>query len=329
MSSSTTNITIPGVVATHVVAKSEVELGNGDLTLIVAAPQASGATVETTPILTLTVGKAAFPLFNNTDFGTVAGDERLYVFSPQVGEKVGYVKLTLPEGVKDEGSEFAQLQEQFEKVLVDHGLLKDGIAATGDNVGRSVQETAGSAARKIRGGTAEYLADHPPTTDPATFTQTTHNVTSSSASATDSIYTVATKLGTVVGNVASSAGAWVTSKVPTTQETTDTLNQVGDAYTSTTGGIAAGVGQLKATMTEATGQVVENEWGREARDVGGDLAGSVGNITGSVGQAASVASGATVFDGGLKGAIEMENKQQLEMNREARQTSGQWQDVPV
>lgn len=37
-----------------------------------------------------------------------------------------YVRITLPEGVRQEGSEFQLLQAQFEKILIDHGLLKPG-----------------------------------------------------------------------------------------------------------------------------------------------------------------------------------------------------------
>lgn len=63
------------------------------------------------------------------------------------------MKITLPEGVIQEGTEFAKLQEHFEKILIDHGLLKDGLAAAGDEVERSVKESTGNAARKIRGDT--------------------------------------------------------------------------------------------------------------------------------------------------------------------------------
>ncbi|KAH8105216.1 hypothetical protein BXZ70DRAFT_1004736 [Cristinia sonorae] len=341
MSSQTLALTIPNVTATHVVAKSEVELGKGDLTLITAQPpptQPHAVEIdESAPVLALTVGKAAFQLFKSTDFGTLAGDDRVYVFSPQVGEKVGYVKITLPFGVKEEGSELAKLQEQFEKILVDFGLLKDGVAATGDNIGRTVQEHAGNAARMIRGGTTAYLDENPPTQHPATFTETTHSIASSSASATGSMLAAATTVSTAVGNAASAGGAWLTARtIPTTDENTDTLNQLGDAYASTTGGFASGVQELTDSVSESASRIVENEWGREAREVGGELAGSVGNVGGVVGQAAGVASGASVVGGGLRGAVAMENKQLVEKEKESgvepgevRQTSGHWQEIPV
>ncbi|TCD63799.1 hypothetical protein EIP91_004950 [Steccherinum ochraceum] len=346
MSSQPAAVTIPGVTAIHVVGKSEVELGSGDLTLIALSPPPhKGSTSPTSddgtnPVLALAIGKAAFPLFKSTDFGTLAGDERVYLFSPQVGEKVGYVKVTLPEGVKEEGSEFASLQEQFEKILIDYGLLKDGIAAAGDEIGRGVKESAGSAATKIRGGTAVYLAENPPTQHPATFTQGTHNVTASSESAANSLFSMASKAAGAVGNAASSAGAWVASNtVPTTHENTETLHHAGDAYNASTGGIGSGVSTLKDSVAEATGQIVENEWGREARDVGGNLAGSAGSLSGAAGQTAAIVSGATIVKGGVKGAVETVEMEDLQQKEEdvkrasdeepPRQVSGQWQDVPM
>ena len=96
MTSKAPAVSIPGVTAVHVVGKSEVELGRGDLTLILTQPPVSSPSSSTSisgkdqmPVLALTVGKAAFQLYKTTDFGTVAGDERVYLFSPQVGEKVG------------------------------------------------------------------------------------------------------------------------------------------------------------------------------------------------------------------------------------------------
>ncbi len=48
-----------------------------------------------------------------------------------------YIRITLPEGVEEEGSEFSALQERFEQVLVNYGLLKAGLG--GDEPGgRSV-----------------------------------------------------------------------------------------------------------------------------------------------------------------------------------------------
>lgn len=64
------------------------------------------------------------------------------------------MKITLPEVVTHEPS-FVRLQEKFEQILIDHGLLKTGIEAVGDELGRSVREDAVSTAQAIRETTAE------------------------------------------------------------------------------------------------------------------------------------------------------------------------------
>ena len=59
-----------------------------------------------------------------------------------------YVKVTLPDksnGLTDE------LQEKFEQLLIDHGLLKTGVLAAGDEITRG--EDATSAANYIRKST--------------------------------------------------------------------------------------------------------------------------------------------------------------------------------
>lgn len=46
------------------------------------------------------------------------------------------------------------MQEKFEQLLVDHGLLKTGVLAAGVEISRSVNEDATSAADSIRSSTA-------------------------------------------------------------------------------------------------------------------------------------------------------------------------------
>lgn len=89
-------VSIPGCVAIHVLGETTVELAHGDLALMLtkasdvsapAAPSASSANQH--PLLTLAVGTAAFPLFKTTTFGTMKDDERVYVFTPEIGGEVG------------------------------------------------------------------------------------------------------------------------------------------------------------------------------------------------------------------------------------------------
>ena len=65
-------------------------LSEGTLSLVLI-PQPEHSTE---PVLTLTVGKAAFPLYKSTVFGTLADDSRTYVFTPDVeGVNKGCVRF--------------------------------------------------------------------------------------------------------------------------------------------------------------------------------------------------------------------------------------------
>ncbi|PCH34839.1 hypothetical protein WOLCODRAFT_145533 [Wolfiporia cocos MD-104 SS10] len=176
-------VSIPDTTALHVLGQSTAQLGKGDLTLVLtessglhAPSHPSSEQSEHTPLLTLTVGKAAFPLFSSTVFGTLDNDLRTYVFTPEIGgEKGGYVEISLPEGVQDAGSPFQKLQTRFEQVLVHHGLLKEGIDL-------------------------EAVADVP-------MPSAAHLVTSSSASSTETLARAARRMPTTVSSAAGRAGA--------------------------------------------------------------------------------------------------------------------------
>ena len=59
------------------------------------------------------------------------------------------MKLILPEEVATD-QHLTSLQEQFEQILIDYGLLKAGGEAVGDELGRGVREGAASAVGGIR-----------------------------------------------------------------------------------------------------------------------------------------------------------------------------------
>ena len=89
-------VSIPDCLATHVLGETSADLGHGDLTLMltktteVSAPTApSASSTNQHPLLTISVGSAAFPLFKSTTFGTINDDERVYVFTPEIGGEVG------------------------------------------------------------------------------------------------------------------------------------------------------------------------------------------------------------------------------------------------
>lgn len=64
------------------------------------------------------------------------------------------MKLELPE--KSDRS-IKTAQDKFEEFLIDYGLLKTGVEASGDEVTRSIDEHASAAAQSIRKSTAECV----------------------------------------------------------------------------------------------------------------------------------------------------------------------------
>ena len=73
-------VDIPGCVAAQVLGEETTVLSEGTLSLVVM-PKSDK---EAEPVLTLVVGKSAFPLYKSTVFGTLANDSRTYVFTPEV-----------------------------------------------------------------------------------------------------------------------------------------------------------------------------------------------------------------------------------------------------
>ena len=63
----------------------------------------------------------------------------------------------MPEGVTVEGSPFEKLQTQFEQILVHHSLLKEGVEAVADEIGKSMREGSANAAQGVRESTSEYV----------------------------------------------------------------------------------------------------------------------------------------------------------------------------
>lgn len=66
------------------------------------------------------------------------------------------MKLILPEEVTSD-KHLSNLQGKFEQILIDYGLLKEGVEAVGDELGRSVREGAASVAGSIRQSKSGYV----------------------------------------------------------------------------------------------------------------------------------------------------------------------------
>ena len=119
-----------------------------------------------------------------------------------------------------------------------------------------------------------------------------------SKSASESFFNAATKFGSAVGNAASTAGAWVTSRTtPTAHESVGTLGQGGGRRGSTTRDVAP-----QDTGSEVVEDTIDVE----------DMDGSMEIITGTMARPERT--------GSQEGGKDQRGK---------RQTSGQWHDVPV
>lgn len=227
------------------------------------------------------------------------------------------MKITLPDNSHKSAK---AAQDKFEEMLVDYGLLKTGAEAASDEISRSISEDAAATANSIRQTTAEYvsttllvwikltvigyrfLKENPPTDSPATFPETAHALASGTSSATSTIYNAAQSVSAVVSSAASSAGAFISTSVgagPPSPSTKEAVSSLADAYNS----VAKGVGEVKHAVTDSFGDVVQNEVGQEARDIGGKVVGTVGNVGGAVGQVAEVGTGAVLVSGGVKGVV--------------------------
>lgn len=180
---------------------------------------------------------------------------------------------------------------------------------------------------------SRFLAENPPVAEPATFSSTTHKAADGAASATRTVYGAAQTVSTAVSSAAASAGAWISSQLgPASPSTTESLNTLANAYDAAARGVAAGTADVKDAASEAVGDVVQNEFGPEARDVGGRVTESVGNVGGAVGQVAEIGSGAAIAVAGVKGAVVEENRMQEEMGVfkiQEREESGEWKEVPM
>ena len=228
----------------------------------------------------------------------------------------------LPESTSAQGAtvDLAGLQNQLELILIDHGLLKDGFEAAADELARSVREDSARTAQRIREAREHYLQTHPRTIEPAEFSRAAHNLADSSASGTQSIANVAHRVSGAVMAGAASAGAWIASTfVPTDKETTEQLNSASRGVADVATGVGAGVTEVKDTLKDATGTILENEYGAEAREVVGDVGQSVGNVGAAVGDVATATSGAPIAVAGLQGAASRQDEEQKEKEREANE----------
>lgn len=145
---------IPNCSAVQIINELETPLSKGDLTLqlptVTQQRSADTSTSSAQPILLAFVGTSLFPLFKETTFGTFTQHPRQYGFDFRLSkEATTQVRLILPIDVSE------ALQDRFEEILIQSGLLLDGIRAAGDEIMRGAKEESKVNAAQIEQGTKE------------------------------------------------------------------------------------------------------------------------------------------------------------------------------
>lgn len=105
------------------------------------------------------------------------------------------------------------------------------------------------------------------------------------------------------------------------------MNTLGNAYDAATSGISAGTADVKDAASEAAGDVVQNEFGVETRDVGARVAETVGNFGGAVGQVTESVPIAAVS--GVKGAVQEDRGMEEDIGTFKIQEDSEWKDVSM
>ncbi|KAN0064791.1 hypothetical protein ACQY0O_001848 [Thecaphora frezii] len=190
------------------------------------------------PVLILSVGNATWPLYRSTLFGTHDKDETLYTFlaemSPpkdsddleadsgasnepppssealpatKASSTATWIRLTLPAAVCAYKSPVQVGRDRMEQLLIEHGLLKSGLAAAADEVASSARQSGQQKAERIEAATQRYLDATPSTALPASFSNQTHRATAKTASATATGASYTHAASEAIADLAASAGA--------------------------------------------------------------------------------------------------------------------------
>ena len=135
-------VSIPNCSAHHLLGTEQLPLvSNAVLSLVPVRGSDSRQT------LVLELGESlAFPLDEQTLFGTQSGNASVYLLRPHLQEVVGaqgWIRIELPSAVEDADSALGQLRDRFEDILVEHGfLIATGARAAGDEITSSMKEGA-------------------------------------------------------------------------------------------------------------------------------------------------------------------------------------------
>ncbi|CAE6455323.1 unnamed protein product [Rhizoctonia solani] len=219
-------VSIENCTTVQVLSSQDVPLASGTLYLLPVEPidSASPTTHSTdasSPILTLRIGNAAFPITKATPFYTHTSSSRIYLFAPVLEDvAVGagtYVKITLPEDIATPGSEAEKSRDAFEEVLLNHGLLQEGTAAFADELASGAREAGLKAASSIKEVAKSHTSGPP--AEPSSFSPTTHQIADSAVSGTETVRDYTASASQTISSTGASIGATAGSYLSKATET--------------------------------------------------------------------------------------------------------------
>ncbi|KIO31505.1 hypothetical protein M407DRAFT_131061 [Tulasnella calospora MUT 4182] len=202
----TTIVSIDGCSVAQVLDSGVMPLASGTLDLM-QDPE--------TYVLTVKLQELAFAL-KDTPVYTHSDNSQWYFFkSPGVSSEAhSYVRIEFPHDVLTPGSPVQELRDRFENALIGEKLLKTGVEAAGDEIGASLKGDASRMATFISSQIKSYTSSHPATTEPATFSPTTHEVAEGAA----------TQSGVAAGYAASAANIFAKTFIGAGQKIVDVFN---------------------------------------------------------------------------------------------------------
>lgn len=206
---------------------------------------------------------------------------------------------------------------KFEKCLVDHGFLMVGTQADADNLSRGFLEWMGIKSKDLRSYTLKNTTAGTPTDQPTSFSSTTHQVSSSTASGSNTLAEAATKVGETINLGMASIGSFIGSKVGTkgifsgsgedqSQATKDVKEAFSDGAESVQivgSGVVDGTKHAAAVASDAASKAIEHNYGQDAVKLKEEAATTLSNV-GSVGvtafeQSSAIMHGAQVGKGAV------------------------------
>ncbi|CAO1637161.1 unnamed protein product [Jaminaea pallidilutea] len=350
-------------------ALSPQPLATGDLTLwstpstsaSLSSSSAASTNVDPSePILLIRVAEQVFPLYKSTIFGTHDGKEEWYTFSVELEPQAGsagkddtpgvikpdtsaindvarmWVRLVLPPGIHVQSSPLSNARDDFERILISHGLLLSGIRAAGDEVGRGAAQSGEETSQQIKDAAGNHRDQTEGTNSPASFSRSSHRFAQGSSSTTASLAQYTGIASGAVSSLASSAGSalgtayqgartslFSVSEGQQQQQTASTggtaagqdvfkgeeadkriMPETRDAISQAFDGAGQGASSIYGTATDEAPSVISHNAGQESAEVASHAGQSLANV-GSAAKDATLGT-STVVHGyyAAKGAAE-------------------------